>query len=559
MYRDPFTATVDCSTWYKMGEEIVCRFSVTNSDPINNYFVLEWFTPLEGLKFDFLSITKDRKVLKYDAIMIRRSLHAPAASEYVLFKAGSTVTTEIDLSTAYAIKVAGEYTVQLQSQLHYHPEADQFKDSQYFTDIKQSLESNSVIFSLLEGDKPRKTQGEIHRQMQEDSSILFADSKAQQSGNPRDPIIINGTAAQHSLMKDIHRACYHYISAAADDINDSRCRYELYFGAWNASRERFVKQTFQGMKNALEQDKFTYIFNDPRCSPTTYLFTHKGTRKMWLCDMYERMPNLLGVNTKLGGIIHELSHAVMHTDDHMPGRQNSLNLAKKYPEKAINNAESYAFFVQTINIFNYGFDSMTRWTNGRTYMTRGNIYIRYSDSPATEVDNGYPKLITGNWGNLPDSFLIGFDSMSTLNNGKMYVTKGSQYVRYSGSKLDTGYPLPLQGNWGCLPPSFAAGFDSMTVLSNSKTYVTKGNQYIRYSDKSANIIDPGYPKPLQGYWGNLPASFANGFDSMVHLSNGKTFVTKNKHFIRYSDNLAVKVDPGYPQPIKGNWGIIEFP
>jgi hypothetical protein len=122
-----------------------------------------------------------------------------------------------------------------------------------------------------------------------------------------------------------------------------------------------------------------------------------------------------------------------------------------------------------------------------------------------------------------------------------------------------GYPLPLQGNWGHLSPSFAAGFDSMTVLPNSKTYITKGNEYIRYSEKSASNVDPGYPKPLQRYWGNLPASFASSFDSMALFGNGKTYVMKNKQYIRYSDSSALIVDPGYPQPIKGNWGTIEFP
>jgi hypothetical protein len=205
----------------------------------------------------------------YDGIMISRSL--PGASEYLLLKAGNTVTAYIDLSAAaYAIKVPREYTVQLQTQLHYHQEVDHFKDP---VNIKQSLESNLVTFSVLEGDSPRETQGEIHRQ--EDLNVQQAYSEVQQSRNLRDPIVINRTAAQHSLMKEIHRACYHYISAAADAINDDRCHYELLFGAWNASRGRFVKKILQGMKNAL----ITYIFNDPHCSPATYLFTHKGTRK----------------------------------------------------------------------------------------------------------------------------------------------------------------------------------------------------------------------------------------------------------------------------------------
>ena len=71
-------------------------------------------------------------------------------------------------------------------------------------------------------------------------------------------------------------------------IANSRCRYELLFGAWNASREQFVKRTLQGMKDALERDTITYVFNDPRCTPATYLFTHKGTRKIWLCNMYDK-------------------------------------------------------------------------------------------------------------------------------------------------------------------------------------------------------------------------------------------------------------------------------
>ena len=61
-----------------------------------------------------------------------------------------------------------------------------------------------------------------------------------------------------------------------------------------------------------------------------------------------------------------------------------------------------------------------------------------------------------------------------------------------------------------LPPSFAAGFDSMTVLPNRKTYyVTKGNEYIHYSEKSASRVDPGYPKPLQRYWGGPASELCN--------------------------------------------------
>ena len=551
--RDPFTATIKCSRWYKMGEEITCQFSITNNHPVD-YHVLKWFTPLEGLEYAYVSITKDGNVLPYDGVMIKRG--RPGATEYQLLRAGHTITTKIDLSVAYAIEEVGQYTVQMQTQLYYRREALGAASS---ADIKQTLESTmSSTFQVLEGESPRKTLGQIHRQ----KATITQEAGTQQSGNPRNPKFTKGTAAERALTKEIHRASYHYISAAGDDISDNRGHYVSWFGALNAGRIRKVKQVFQGMKNALETDIITYIFDDPRCKPDVYAFTYKDSRKIYLCDAYVRSANILGIDTKLCTIVHELSHAVMSTDDNGYGRLTCLNLAKSNPNEAINNGDSYCYFAETTNIFNYGFDAMARLPNRRTYVTRGNTYIRYSDRSASTIDSGYPKLIKGYWGNLPDIFVAGFDSMTTLRNGKTYVTKGRQYVRYSdssASRVDPGYPLPLQGNWGRLPASFAAGFDSMTVLRNEKTYVTKGSQYIRYSDRSASTVDRGYPKPLQRYWGTLPASFADSFDSMALLGNGKTYVTKNKQYIRYSDSSASRVDPGYPLPIKGNWGTIKFP
>ena len=183
-------------------------------------------------------------------------------------------------------------------------------------------------------------------------------------------------------------------------------------------------------------------------------------------------------------MIHELGHALAkRVDDIEYGRQECLNLAARAPNRAVKNGDNYGYFTETMNIFDYGFDSIERLRNGHTYVTRGNVYICYSDNSGDTVDSGYPSLITtDNWGNLPDRFLAGFDSMVTLRNGKVYVTKGNEYVRYadgSATTIDSGYPLPLQGFWSnTLPAKFTQGFDAMAVLPNGRTYVFKDNQYI---------------------------------------------------------------------------------
>lgn len=141
-----------------------------------------------------------------------------------------------------------------------------------------------------------------------------------------------------------------------------------------------------------------------------------------------------------------------------------------------------------------------------------------------------------------------YDSMAILPNGKFYATIGSQYIRASFPNLtiDPGYPKPIQGNWGPLPASFNAGFDSMTVLPNGSLYVTKGGYYVKYTDAYGTKIAPGYPKPIAGNWGNLPTQFNSGFDAMESFG-GKTYVTQQNLFVRYSDKTASRVDPGYPK------------
>ena len=211
------------------------------------------------------------------------------------------------------------------------------------------------------------------------------------------------------------------------------------------------------------------------------------------------------------------------------------------------------------------FDSMALLGNGKVYVTKGNQYVRYSSAGATKMDEGYPQSITGgNWGDLPPAFRSGFDSMALLDNDKVYVTKGDQYVRYADAEADEiaeGYPQPItEGSWGDLPPAFRSGFDSMTLLGNGKVYVTKGNQYVRYSSAGATEIDEGYPQPIAGgNWGDVPHGFRSGFDSMALLGNDRVYVTKGDRYIRYADAEADEIDEGFPQSLtRGNWGGEDF-
>jgi len=85
-------------------------------------------------------------------------------------------------------------------------------------------------------------------------------------------------------------------------------------------------------------------------------------------------------------------------------------------------------------------------------------------------------------------------------------------------------------------------------------YFFKGNEYLKYN-WAKDAVEPGYPQPIAGNWKGFPATFADGVDAAV---NGQGAFTGFGYFFRGNEYLKYnwakdQVDPGYPKPIAGNW------
>ena len=148
-------------------------------------------------------------------------------------------------------------------------------------------------------------------------------------------------------------------------------------------------------------------------------------------------------------------------------------------------------------------------------------------------------------------------SVVNWGNGKAYFFKGNQYIRYdiAANKADAGYPLPIKNNWPGLE-AFADGIDAAVNWDNGKAYLFKGNQYIRF-DIAADRADPGYPYTINNRtWPGLDAFFG-GIDAAVNWRNGKVYLFKGNQYIRF-DIAADRADPGYPKPIIDNWPGLTF-
>jgi hypothetical protein len=203
-----------------------------------------------------------------------------------------------------------------------------------------------------------------------------------------------------------------------------------------------------------------------------------------------------------------------------------------------------------------GFDAaFVREDNGKLYVFRGDQYVRYA-SVADGPDAGYPKSIAQGWPGLPAAFQDGIDAgFARESDGRVYFFKGAQYVRFSdvAQGVDPGYPRNIADDWPGLPADFAAGVDAVLQRKdNHKIYFFKGDQYVRFSNV-AQGVDAGYPKAIADGWPGLPESFQQGIDAALwRPSNGKIYLFKSSRwggsYVRISD-VDQGVDEGYPLPI----------
>ena len=191
------------------------------------------------------------------------------------------------------------------------------------------------------GQRARSFEGENKRTL----------SLTKNGNGPLEPVV-EGNSGLVEETKRVHRLSFDYtVSAISDPKNMQKShRFKTWFGNSDAKHFAYILETYEIMEAVLKSQRIKYVYGDSRCRSYWYAFTYRGGRTIYLCGIYENIEIVIGMDTKMGTLVHELSHALAWIEDVVYGEYACKHLAKSNPYEAAVNADSYQYFVSSTTV-----------------------------------------------------------------------------------------------------------------------------------------------------------------------------------------------------------------
>ena len=99
-----------------VGKPVMLRLTLSNTfiQPVE---VLQYYTPFEGILGDIFYIHYGDEVLSYRGPLVKRG--PPTDEDWLLLETDESLTTEVDLSSAWNLGRSGDYTLRLRNDMTY--------------------------------------------------------------------------------------------------------------------------------------------------------------------------------------------------------------------------------------------------------------------------------------------------------------------------------------------------------------------------------------------------------------------------------------------------------
>lgn len=332
-----FSSHLICAPKYETADKIECKFHLTNNGK-QDYSVLKWHTPLDGLKSDCLTVISNGKKLQYDGIYLRRS--APGPDQYLLIKAGKTVSSTFDVSDAYDMTKAGLYSIAVDTNLEYL--AGSLSEGRVTQAEVGHLSSPAVSYKISKGSFSKGTLGERARSLKRTNQLSMRSSPCPDNGADD---FVGGSKWLRNSTKKAFKIAIACMNLAIKYLKDKPEEAKEWFGTASEKAKGLLKETVGKL-----QDKWhiTFDFKGDQCSDQIIAYTFYEACSLYLCKAYKKKKTFRGKDSKMSTIVHQLTHAITNTADYAHGPERVKKLASDKPERAASNAANYAHLVESL-------------------------------------------------------------------------------------------------------------------------------------------------------------------------------------------------------------------
>lgn len=319
-------------TAYKASDALTVKLTFTNTSAKTIRF-LNWNTGFDGFNANIFRIIKNNEPVMYIGRVVKRG--NPRAEDYVTLNAKESKSVTLNLAEAYAIYDISSYSVQYHAVLLDYGSDTAEELSLNANKNVTMLESVPVSINISEKREPVKRS-----RMQE--------------ANP------NYIGCSDGEKKDLQKALEKAGKMAQDaqkEINNTdpsdkgkMDHYVKWFGTYTETRGNTVKTNFNAIVDALVNKTITFNCDQSGCGANWFAYVKPNEPYIiYLCSQFWKAP-MEGDDSKAGTLIHEISHfyVVAGTGDYAYGHDACKKLAKDNPDLAVENADSYEYFAETL-------------------------------------------------------------------------------------------------------------------------------------------------------------------------------------------------------------------
>jgi peptidyl-Lys metalloendopeptidase len=269
--------------------------------------VLRRNTPLDGIKEDLFNVSLDGAAIEYLGRHYKWA--EPQPQDFVTIDAGKSVSSTVDISTAYDFGKTGSYAINYGAAMASHLAA-------------------STVTVLVEG-RPFIVPSS-------GASTLTASLTTTGCSSTR----ISQLTTAYANARSMAGAALTYLSSTTPSGTP---RYVTWFGTFSTTRWNTAKAHFTSISQKLVNEVANCTCTD---SAYAYVFPSQPYT-IYLCNAFWPAP-ATGTDSKAGTLIHEMSHfnVVASTDDNAYGQTACKRLARSSATRALDNADSHEYFAE---------------------------------------------------------------------------------------------------------------------------------------------------------------------------------------------------------------------